>query len=488
MSKMRLNEVLSQPISFSIDESINKTNEHILAIAKGEFFFPDGKSRNGRYYPKKLWEKTLSSPETQTRLANRTMFGAMGHNVELTDETIGEGVASHFMANLRMEEKDGRLQGLGEAYILNTPRGRVLNTLLRAGCKICTSSRADGSYTNETFDGLDVVDPETYQFYGFDFIIDPGFIKAMPTITETLKKDIDSLFNSDEKNNNKGENTMSLEAVLEKVTNERAQFKTDLERALDENKKAMKEIENSRSEVARVTSELTSAKTELEKLIGEKKEVETKLADTTKVVESYKGFGAVDEVSKAFDTAKARISSYKEFGTPELINKAMTMAEREIKKLRAEIAVADKKVKAFESIGTVEQLQKMAKFSNKLLDKVITEEEGEEVEALCVEFEIEKDKIQKLMDDGLSLEQIKKVIGSLAEAPVEVETSDEEGEEHGDEGSEEGEESPSTLDKFEEPTSEVPMERKVKKSRFDDDNRTSSIAEGFLRVLPKKKN
>jgi len=492
MERVRLNEVISTPLSFQIDESINKTNEHILAIAKGEFFFPDGKSRNGRFYPKSLWEKQLAIPEVKERQKNRTMFGAVGHNVELTDETVGEGVASHFMTNLRIEEKDGKLLGLGEAYILNTPRGRVLNTLLRAGCKLCTSSRADGSYTNETYDGLQVVDPDTYQFYGFDFVIDPGFIKAMPSISESLKKNLDSMLddlNPNKENLNKGDNTMSLENVLEKVTNERAQFKTDLERALDENKRIVKEMETHRSEVATITADLTSARTEMDKLLNEKKDLETKVTEITAVVEGYKKLGETTVIESKITELEKEIASYKEFGTTESMDKAISLAEKEIKKLRAEATAASVKLKAYEAIGTVEDVQKMSKFSNKLLDKIINEEEMEELEGLCVEFEIDKEKVQELIDSGLTLEQIKKVITSLSDAPVTVEAGDEDEPGEGDEPTNDEGDEPSALDRFEEPSGDAPVERHIKKKSLVDrnSNGTSAIAEGYLRVLPSAK-
>ena len=52
-------DIIDPRIKFQLMEDSSEVDGvHILAKVKGQFFVPDGKSRNGRFYPKELWEKT----------------------------------------------------------------------------------------------------------------------------------------------------------------------------------------------------------------------------------------------------------------------------------------------------------------------------------------------------------------------------------------------------------------------------------------------
>ena len=83
MSKQIIRDSISPSIQFSITESSEVDGKHILGKVKGEFFVPDGKSRNKRFYPRELWEKVISSQAIKEKLANRLMFGTIGHDGEI---------------------------------------------------------------------------------------------------------------------------------------------------------------------------------------------------------------------------------------------------------------------------------------------------------------------------------------------------------------------------------------------------------------------
>ena len=42
----------------------------VLGVMEGEFFVPDGKSVNERFYPRTFWESVLKQAEVQTVCAN----------------------------------------------------------------------------------------------------------------------------------------------------------------------------------------------------------------------------------------------------------------------------------------------------------------------------------------------------------------------------------------------------------------------------------
>lgn len=168
-----------------ISEKVN--NKHILGVVSGQFFAPDGESRNGRFYPRSLWEKVLKNSETNNRLGEKTMFGTIGHDDSpVTEEQLREGMVSHIVSRLWIDES-GR--GMGEAIILDTQAGRNLNTYLRAGSRLSTSSRASGRYVEgKQRNGIPIVDEDAYVFETFDFVIEPGFTEARPELMESLTK------------------------------------------------------------------------------------------------------------------------------------------------------------------------------------------------------------------------------------------------------------------------------------------------------------
>lgn len=149
-------------------------------------FIPDGESRNKRYYPKELWERTLNDTELNERLKDRHCYGTIGHDTELNDVSLLEGKVSHIVTNLYIE--DG--VGIGEAEILNTEVGRTLRTILGAKCKLYVSSRGIGKFKESSKNGNKIVDPDNYLLETFDFVMDPGFLEANPTLVESIKSDL----------------------------------------------------------------------------------------------------------------------------------------------------------------------------------------------------------------------------------------------------------------------------------------------------------
>lgn len=159
----------------------------ILAIVEGTHFKPGGLSRNKRYYKELLWSKVLESDKVKTRMANHTILGRIGHEAEMTDEDIAEGKFSHFTTDMQMVNPKDGTPGFARTYILDTPMGRILYLLLKAKVRVYVSSRADGSYLDELYQGCKILDPDTYDFERFDFVLEPGFLEAEPKLVESFK-------------------------------------------------------------------------------------------------------------------------------------------------------------------------------------------------------------------------------------------------------------------------------------------------------------
>ncbi|KKL07363.1 hypothetical protein LCGC14_2586790, partial [marine sediment metagenome] len=138
----KLHDAFSPELDYTVEEGKAEVDgKAVLAKVKGEFFFPGGISRNQRYYPKSLWDKVLANEELREKVGNKTLFGTISHTQPIDDTAMLEGKISHIVTKLGI---DGKGKGIGEALLLDTDAGRVLNTFFRAGSKMFVSSRADG--------------------------------------------------------------------------------------------------------------------------------------------------------------------------------------------------------------------------------------------------------------------------------------------------------------------------------------------------------
>lgn len=156
---------------------------NILAKVSGPSFFPDKTSRNHVHYPRLAWENALKDPDFQQRLKERRVYGTIGHDVEMNDEAVRAGNFSHIVSRVWIDDNG---VGNAEYLILNTPPGRILNTLFRAGSKIYVSTKAGGEFERQEGD-IKYVDPDVFFLERIDFVIDPGFLETNPQLLESYK-------------------------------------------------------------------------------------------------------------------------------------------------------------------------------------------------------------------------------------------------------------------------------------------------------------
>ena len=382
---------ISSPVQFSIEESTTLP-PGVLSKVSGPFFFPGGTSRNERYYPQELWEKALKQPRVQEKLKNLVMYGTVFH--PKSEPPIED--YSHVITNLWIDRDpiSGKRVGMGEAYILDTPRGKVLNTFLKLGSKWCVSSRASGAYISgkTTESGAQVVDPDTYQLDTFDFTPDPGFLDAHPRLVESLErlsnkgKTITEDFSMDNRE-------VMNEEVFKSLLRENKNLKRDLDEALNNcrmyedlgSPENIKEALESGKHVAKALREYTRH--------GSVDRIKTIRSERKKIKESlkkYKALGsrkAISEVLKVADKAVKRLNSYQEIGSPqdikEVFSRSVKLSETtgKYKKLGTPFEIHEAFVKtrgalgllkAYKKIGSVSEIQESYKKvleMVKLLDK-----------------------------------------------------------------------------------------------------------------------
>ena len=153
----------------------------ILGVLEGpvaDFVHP---TRNGRLYSKELWENVLKNPIVKEQFANGGIPGELDHPADRED------ICSEKIAVLMPEPpilKNGEYWG--KFHILDTPCGRIVYTLAKAGFKLGVSSRGTGDVDDYT----NTVDPDSYDFTCFDVVLLPAVKDArMNLVTESVEKE-----------------------------------------------------------------------------------------------------------------------------------------------------------------------------------------------------------------------------------------------------------------------------------------------------------
>ena len=131
---------------------------------KGVFMQSEVKNRNGRVYPFPVLEKEVTRYNKDYVNENRA-FGELGHP---DGPTVNLERASHMITSLKPEGKNF----IGEAKILKTPMGRIVENLMDAGGKLGVSSRGMGSL--EQKNGANYVKSDFYLATAADIVADPS--------------------------------------------------------------------------------------------------------------------------------------------------------------------------------------------------------------------------------------------------------------------------------------------------------------------------
>lgn len=132
---------------------------------RGLFQKAEEKNGNGRIYSDRLWSRILSERYINERLAQRKMLGETDHPAD--------GSTSYNRVSLLITKlwREGN-NIMGEAELLDTPNGRILQELARAGVPIGISSRGRG--TSYERDGNEYVNESDYDLITFDAVSEPS--------------------------------------------------------------------------------------------------------------------------------------------------------------------------------------------------------------------------------------------------------------------------------------------------------------------------
>jgi len=166
--------ILRDVYSFGELQVISESTSNSPMRVRGLFQEAERVNGNKRRYPTSLLEREVK--KLKPMLSERRLVGELDHP---TDEVVHLTNASHLITGLTMEGN----KVIGEAEILNTPAGKVLQELLKAGVKIGISSRAVGGLTfNNDDDCYEVND--NLRMITWDMVSDPSCQDAFPGLLE----------------------------------------------------------------------------------------------------------------------------------------------------------------------------------------------------------------------------------------------------------------------------------------------------------------
>ena len=147
---------------------------------KGIFSEAERPNGNKRVYTRNLLEREVK--KLQGQIGDRRLLGELDHP---SDEIVHLGNVSHVITKLSLQGN----HVMGEGEVLNTPAGKVLSELLKAGVKLGISSRGTGSVDLDE-SGSHYLVGENYNMITFDMVSEPSSQDAFPALAESKQLEI----------------------------------------------------------------------------------------------------------------------------------------------------------------------------------------------------------------------------------------------------------------------------------------------------------
>lgn len=157
--------------AFTIVERAESADKRLKA--RGIFGIVGEATKNGRRYPRPVWEKQLS--RLKPAIEARRVCGMMDHPDDGKQRTEK---FSHLLTNLELVKEGNREVIMGEFEVLPTTSGKELKALIESGVNLGVSSRGFGT-VKELSDGTSEVN-EDYRLVTFDVVSDPAVGVAYP--------------------------------------------------------------------------------------------------------------------------------------------------------------------------------------------------------------------------------------------------------------------------------------------------------------------
>lgn len=174
-----------------LDEA-KETKKGILASYKATFMEFNKVNENNRIYSSDIAKNRILTNETKQAIKENKLLGEINHPKERFDVDY-EKVCIN-TTSLYYDEATDSLKGTFD--ILDTPMGRILNTLVEYGTHISLSARAMGK-TKTGKGGVNEVMEDSYMFKTFDAVTTPGFsIATIDPSKDSINESLCDLYES----------------------------------------------------------------------------------------------------------------------------------------------------------------------------------------------------------------------------------------------------------------------------------------------------
>jgi hypothetical protein len=150
-----------ESVEFIVEERNGKRSLYI----EGVFLQGDIKNRNGRMYPMETLRREVAR-YTENHIQQGRALGELGHP---DGPTVNLDRVSHKITSLR----ESGFNFIGKAKILNTPMGKIAESLIGEGVKLGVSSRGIGSLKLNR-EGYNVVGEDFMLATAADIVADPS--------------------------------------------------------------------------------------------------------------------------------------------------------------------------------------------------------------------------------------------------------------------------------------------------------------------------
>ena len=166
-----------------VNDQTSTSGKPVLCKLRGPVADLKNPTRNLRGYSEELWNKSLESDLVKESFDNGGLLLELGHPVD-RQEVDYERVAAVMPKPPVKDIKTNLL--MGEVEVIDTPMGRIANTLAQYGYKLGISSRGTGDVVTDD-DGNEIVDPDTYELTTWDLVVLPAVKNArLQLVTESV--------------------------------------------------------------------------------------------------------------------------------------------------------------------------------------------------------------------------------------------------------------------------------------------------------------
>lgn len=135
---------------------------------KGIFMQAETKNKNGRMYPRAILDREVQRYNNNYVTQNRA-YGELGHP---DTPSINLDKVSHMITKLHADGNNY----IGEAKIIDTPNGKIVQELLKAGANLGVSTRGVGSLKESN--GVKLVCDDFHLATAADIVADPSAPEA----------------------------------------------------------------------------------------------------------------------------------------------------------------------------------------------------------------------------------------------------------------------------------------------------------------------